>query len=168
VPHGAAQSARACDACGWRFERCAGHWVGGNEVNLLGSFAAGVAAWAVSAAFLGLAPAAAWIGTAATGVFSVAAYRRSRCVFFALDYLLDPEPDPACAAARDDGEDAGGGDRDRRRDRPPDAPRPFAPDGPAARARVPVSVTARARADSSESLIAPPPAPYPPPATVPP
>jgi hypothetical protein len=166
VPRGAAQSARACEACGWRFERCAGHWVGGNEVNLLAAFTVGVAAWAVSAAFLGLTPAAAWIGTAATGVFSVASYRRSRCVFFALDYLLDPEPDPTVAAARDDGPDAAGGDRDPRRDWPDSPPRPPAPGGPAARARVPATVTASASAGSSESLIAPPPAPYPPPATV--
>jgi uncharacterized protein (DUF983 family) len=159
-PPGAVASARACEVCGWRFERCAGHWVGGNEVNLLAAFSAGVAAWAASAAFLGLTPAAAWIATAATGVFSVASYRRCRCVFFAIDYLLDPEPDTACAAAlRDDERDDGCGDRDRRRDTP-DPPRPIAPDGPAARARVP------SPAGSSESFIAPPRAPYPPPATV--
>ena len=155
----AVASARACEVCGWRFERCTGHWVGGNEVNLLGSFAAGVAAYAGAAAFLGLGPAAAWIATAAAGLFSVAAYRRCRCVFFALDYLLDPVPDPTCAAARDDDRDTdGGGDRDRRRD----APRPPGPPTPDARA-VPAPPV---HAGSSESFIAPPPAPYPPPATV--
>src|SRR5512146_830176 len=85
---GGVATARACAACGWRFERCAGHWVGGNEVNLLAALAAGVAAYAVAAAFLGLSHAAAWSATAATGLFSVASYRRCRSLFFAIDYLL--------------------------------------------------------------------------------
>ena len=154
-------SARACEVCGWRFERCDGHWVGGNEVNLLAAFTAGVFAWAIAAAFLGLTPAAAWIATAATGIFSIASYRRCRCVFFALDYLLDPEPDPASfalrAGLRDDDTDPGG-DRDRLRDAPR-APGPPPPNGFTA----PAPPTP---AGSSESFIDPPPAPYPPPATV--
>jgi hypothetical protein len=136
--------------------------VGGNEVSVLAAFATGVAAYAVAAAFLGLSHAAAWIATAATGVFSVASYRRCRAVFFALDYLLDPAPDASCgprpASLRDDDTDAGG-DRDLRRDRPPDAPRPFAPSAP------PSPVPAGS-VGSSASFIHPPPAPYPPPATV--
>jgi hypothetical protein len=152
----AVASSRACDACGWRFERCVGHWVGGNEINLLGAFATGVAAYAAAAAFLGLTPAAAWIATAATGVFSVAAYRRCRCVFFALDYLLDPEPDATCAASRDDDRDGGAG-----RDRPRDEPRPPLPPVPS-----PLPQPATAHADSTGSFIVPPPAASPPPATV--
>src|SRR5262245_5469630 len=165
APRGVVASARACKACGWRFERCTGHWVGGNEVNLLGSFATGVAAYAAAAAFLGLTPAAAWIATAASGLFSVAAYRRCRCVFFAIDYLLDPEPDLAWAALRDDDEGAGGGDRDRLRDAPPPSG-PSSPGGLAAPAPSLAPPAAACAAGSSESFIAPPPAPYPPPATV--
>lgn len=151
---GVASSAPDCDACGWRFERCAGHWVGGNEINLLAAFTAGVAAYAVAAAFLGISHAAAWIATAATGVFSVTSYRRCRAVFFAVDFLLDPVPDAGSYAFRDDDTD-GGGDRDHRRDAP-DAPRPPAPDG----------LAARVPANSPESFVPPPSARYSPPCTV--
>ena len=59
------QTAQECGGCGWRFERCPGHWVGGNEVNLLVAFAAGVAAYGTSFAALGLG-----LGTASVAIAS--------------------------------------------------------------------------------------------------
>ena len=138
------ESARACGACGWRLERCLGHWIGGNEINVLATFTAGVATWLACLPFLGLGNASVAIATAVTAAFAVGFYRPSRGVFFALDYLLDPVPDPPPASPPD----APDGDRDRD---PRRGPSPSAP-GP--------------RPRSSESFIPPPRAPYPPPSTV--
>lgn len=87
------ESAPACSECGWRLDRCPGHWVGGNEINLLVAFAAGVAVYVLSALAFGLGTTAVWLATAATGVSSLAFYRASRGVFFAIDYLIDPTAD---------------------------------------------------------------------------
>src|SRR5262245_38355794 len=81
--HGASR----CSACGWRLERCAGHWVGGNEINLLVAFSAGVAVYVASAFAFGLGSVSVTIATATTGVSSLAFYRASRGLFFAIDYL---------------------------------------------------------------------------------
>jgi uncharacterized protein (DUF983 family) len=102
------RSAARCSGCGWRFERGPGHWVGGNEVNLLLTFPVSVAALAVPA----LSAGPSWTTAAAGGLFAlvlgIAAHRPTRCVFFAIDYLVDPTPD-----AGDDGDDDDGdGDDD--------------------------------------------------------
>jgi uncharacterized protein (DUF983 family) len=100
-------TAVSCGYCGWRFERCPGHWVGGNEINLLVTFPVGVAAFVVAALFLGLGPPAVAVATAATGVFSVAFHRSARGLFFAFDYLVDASPDssPPDDDAREDRRD---------------------------------------------------------------
>jgi uncharacterized protein (DUF983 family) len=130
----------ACRRCGRLFERCPGHWIGGAEIDLVASFAFGVAAFVPAALFLGLGPPAAIVATAATGVFSLAFYRPSRGLFIAIDYLLDPAPD---VAPEPFGDGDGGGDcRDARRDRP--TPRPPAPPDGAVRPASPVGTRIRA------------------------
>src|SRR5262245_28155766 len=92
---GGVRSAARCPACGWLFERCPGHWIGGNEINVIATFTTGVVAWIVAALFLGIGTPAAVVATAVTVVFGVAFYRSSRGLFYAIDYLLDPVPDAA-------------------------------------------------------------------------
>jgi uncharacterized protein (DUF983 family) len=144
----------ACGVCGWRFERCPGHWVGGNEINVLATFPAGIAAYAVAVLAFGAGTASLVFATAATVAFSLAFYRSSRGLYFALDYLIDPVADAAPPSA----------DRGDRRDGPrerPDAdhrcgaaPAPTASAAPPATPRGPESFKPR-RAP-----------PYPPPAPV--
>ncbi len=125
-----------CRACGWRFERCPGHWVGGNEIDLLASFVSGVLAFVIASLALGIGTAAAVVATAVTAASSVALYRPSRGLFFAMDYLLDPVADvspPPPAGEGDDGRGRRRGPRDdaprppRGRPRAPAAPLPSAP-----------------------------------------
>jgi uncharacterized protein (DUF983 family) len=164
------ESAAACAACGWRLDRCPGHWVGGNEINLLFAFAAGVTVYALSALAFGLGTASVSLATAATGVSSLALYRTSRGVFLALDYLIDPTADsfvpPPSDLDRgpDRGPDRGVPPRVGPRD-PGGATRAPSPGGPALPCAPPFSPTLPP-AGSAESFIPPPATPYPPPATV--
>jgi uncharacterized protein (DUF983 family) len=135
------ETARSCGFCGWRFERCPGHWIGGNEINLLATFPFGIFVYFVSALFLGLGPVSVVLATAATGAFSVAFHRPSRGLFFAIDYLIDATPDGSGPEP--------GPDRGFHGDGPDDAPSPPSP---------PPS----APAVTSESFIPPEAAPYPP------
>ncbi len=146
----------ACGVCGWRFERCPGHWVGGNEINVLATFPAGIAAYAVAVLAFGAGALALGLATAATVAFSLAFYRSSRGLYFALDYLIDPVPDAAGPSSTDrDG--PGGGPRER-----PDADhRCGAAPAPAA---APASASPSAR--GSESFSPRPAPPYSPPAPV--
>ena len=116
------ESARVCPDCGWRLERCHGHWVGGNEINLLATFPVGIAAFAVSALAFGLGPVSVTLATIATGTFSLAFYRSSRGLFFALDYLIDPAPDLSSMPPTDPGDL-----RDPRPDDDPPPPAPYPP-----------------------------------------
>jgi len=113
------RSATACGVCGWRFERCPGHWVGGNEINLLVSFTAGVPAYVLAALAFGMGGAAVAIAVATTVVVSLAFYRSSRGLFYALDYLVDPTPD----APVDDGGGRGPDAASSPPNGPPPAPR---------------------------------------------
>lgn len=123
------QSARVCAVCGWRLERCLGHWVGGNEINALVTFTAGITVYVGAALAYGLGPVSVWIATVFTGAFGVAFYRPSRSLFFALDYLLDPDPDSESGPPPSD---RGGGGPERNVP-PPDPPR-----GPRGVARAPL------------------------------
>ena len=159
------ESARSCDVCLWRIERCFGHWVGGNEINALVTFTAGIAAFIASAFVFGLGPVSVWIATAFTAVVGVAAYRPSRGLFYAIDFLLDPVADPYPSAAP--GPPRAGDDDDGDGPHlpdfvPPPLPRPPRPSAPPPSPVPPTSPPP----DSSESFIPPPSAPYPPPATV--
>jgi uncharacterized protein (DUF983 family) len=105
-----------CDVCDWLLERGPGHWVGGTEVHMILCFFLGLAfsgaAWAATGSLV-----VGWIvGAALTAALTPLLYRRSRCLFFALDYLIDPMPD----------EDTGwdGGDRRGRDPRAPEDPAP--------------------------------------------
>jgi uncharacterized protein (DUF983 family) len=101
------ESVRLCAACGWRFERCVGHWIGGNEINVVVTFSAGVVTWLACLPFLGLGAASVVVATVVTAIVGVAFYRPSRGLFFALDYLLDPSPDPASGGASGRGPGSG-------------------------------------------------------------
>jgi uncharacterized protein (DUF983 family) len=104
-----------CGVCGWRFERCPGHWVGGNEINLLATFPAGIAAYGVVVLAFGAGATSLVLATAATVAFSLAFYRSSRGLYFAMDYLIDPTADAPPSPS-----DRGGRDGPRRgpRERP--------------------------------------------------
>jgi uncharacterized protein (DUF983 family) len=86
---------RTCSNCDWRLERGPGHWVGGSEVHMLVAFPSGLVLTGATVLAFGFVPAALAAGLAASLAFSLATYRTSRCVFFAIDYLLDPVPDPS-------------------------------------------------------------------------
>jgi uncharacterized protein (DUF983 family) len=160
----------ACGVCGWRFERCPGHWVGGNEINVLATFPAGIAAYAVAVLAFGAGALALGLATAATVAFSLAFYRSSRGLYFALDYLIDPSADPAPppSAEHDDDDDDGGGrggrDGPRRgpRERPDADHRCGAAPAPASAA----SAASPAGPRASESFKPRRAPPYPPPAPV--
>lgn len=138
------RSVDRCAACGWRFERGPGHWVGGNEVNLLVTYPVCVLAFAVPAMAFGPSFAVAAAGGFAALVFGIAAHRPARCVFFAIDYLVDPAPDGAA------GDDDGRNGRDGRRR---DGPGPFPDDRPPAAPPAPAPAPSRTRRTGS----APPP-----------
>ena len=87
------RSAESCACCGWALERGEGHWVGGNEVNLLVTFPVSVAVCALPAIALGPSFWTATAGGVLALVLGIAAHRPSRCLFFALDYLVDPAAD---------------------------------------------------------------------------
>lgn len=123
-----------CDECGWAFERGPGHWLGGSEINMLLTFPLGIA---VSLPLVLMTSGSAWslaLGAVLTVTLSLLTYRRSRCLFFALDHLLDPVPDrssggpPPRDGEEPDGNEPGPGPRPDRRARPrPDDPDANAP-----------------------------------------
>lgn len=114
--------AERCSHCGWRFERGAGHWVGGSELHMFASFGLSSLALLPLLLLVGFSPAAMAGAIAASALLSVAGMRYSRSVFLALDYCVDPTRDP------DD------------RDPPGPVPAPF-PVRPAAGARRPRALT---------------------------
>jgi hypothetical protein len=112
-----------CPDCGWLFERGPGHWIGGSEINMFVTF------WVASSVFLAINwfVGFSWISlvlaAAFTTGFALLIHRPCRSLYFAFDYLIDPEIDAS----------HGGGDRgdDDARDSPPGPlPRPQAHGSP--------------------------------------
>ena len=89
------ESERRCGVCSWRLERGPGHWVGGSEINMLVTFPAGGVVVGAAVLIGGMGPVSVVAVAAATVAVSLLFYRRSRSLFLALDYLVDPTPDPA-------------------------------------------------------------------------
>jgi uncharacterized protein (DUF983 family) len=104
--------AGSCGGCGFTFERGPGHWVGGNEINLLVTYPTAVVALAVPAFLWG----GSWITATAGGLLAVAigllVHRPARGLFFAIDYLVEPQ------WSAEDGDGRGGGDARPRDGRP--------------------------------------------------
>jgi hypothetical protein len=80
--------------CGWRLVRGEGHWIGGAEINLVATFLAGMAVSGGLVVLLGFGWPALVLGGAFMVAYSLRTQRHSRSVFYALDYLVDPVPDP--------------------------------------------------------------------------
>jgi len=95
------RSERRCDACGWWFERGAGHWIGGSEINMIATYWAACITFISASAFFGFSWVLLVLAGAFTIAFSLAIHRPSRCLFIACDYLVDPLYDPT------DGDDEG-------------------------------------------------------------
>jgi uncharacterized protein (DUF983 family) len=91
-----------CSHCGWRFERGQGHWIGGSEVHMFGSYGLSVVLFVPFLVLFGASPLAQALAVLGHVVLSLAIYRYSRAVFLAFDYKIDP--------SRDDGGDSGGDD----------------------------------------------------------
>jgi uncharacterized protein (DUF983 family) len=144
------RSAGSCVTCGWLFERGEGHWVGGNEVNLLVTFPVSVAVLALPAVALGPSFWTAAAGGALALALGIAAHRPARCLFFAVDYLVDPAADPP-----------GPGPDDLRGPPTLDGPPPHgpAPHPPARRVLVELPVPTPAPRPDAEPLPAPAPSP---------
>jgi len=106
------RSERRCDACGWVFERCEGHWVGGSEINMIVTFWTACPLFIAISLTFGLGWITLVFAGAFTVAFSLAIHRPSRCLFIALDHLVDPRLDPS----------EGGGDRRSAPLDPPDRP----------------------------------------------
>jgi len=85
---------------------------------VLATFPAGIAAYAVAVLALGAGAASLVLATAATVAFSLAFYRSSRGLYFALDYLIDPVADAAPPSTDRGGGDRRGGPRRGPRERP--------------------------------------------------
>lgn len=151
------RSATACRSCAWPLERGPGHWVGGSEIHMLVTFPAGIAMFGVLALVFGVTPWTLAVGAVATLAFSLGFLRPSRCLFFAIDYLIDPMADGGSVTADDRGEgeeDGGGNVRDRRHDRPS----PRGPSGVRVSSEPTVMSGAAAACRSSfDSFRAPPP-----------
>lgn len=81
---------RSCERCGWRYERGVGHFLGGNEINLVVTFPVGVAAYLVASQFFGDAIGSPLIAGFTAGCFGVLFSRPSRVLFYALDCWADP------------------------------------------------------------------------------
>ena len=92
---------RDCSVCGWRLERCEGHWIGGTEVNMLLTFPAGVITLGAFGYFFGWSLWTPVFGALFTIPFSLAVFRRSRCLFYAVDYLFDPTRDDLLSEVED-------------------------------------------------------------------
>lgn len=138
-------TSEACAGCGFAFERGPGHWVGGNEINLLVTYPTSVAALAVPAFLWG----ASWVTAAAGGLLATAigllVHRPARGLFFAIDYLVEP------AWTSDDGGRGGDG-----RERPgAPAPPPRGPGGRGARGVIELPVATPAPREDAEPARAP-------------
>lgn len=134
--HRGFRRARDCGGCGWTFERCEGHWVGGTEVQLFLSYGLSVAIAIPIIVLFGAGP---WVaGSVIAGHVALSAFvcRYSRATFLAIDYYLDPEPPPG----PDDGDD----DRERA------APRTPRPPGRARRRAAPLPRAGDRRPAASE------------------
>ncbi|TAH39759.1 MAG: hypothetical protein EYC70_02935 [Planctomycetota bacterium] len=81
---------RCCAACGWRYERGSGYFLGGNEINLVATFPVGVGAYLVAQSVLGDGVLAPLVGGLAAGLFALAFARPARALFYALDCWADP------------------------------------------------------------------------------
>ncbi|MFQ5845844.1 MAG: hypothetical protein ACE5JG_12750, partial [Planctomycetota bacterium] len=79
-----------CGGCGWRFERCAGHWVGGSEVHMFATFGVGALLLMPLVVLFCHSTLALTLAMAVHTALSVWLYRYSRAFFLALDYLVDP------------------------------------------------------------------------------
>ena len=92
-----------CDACGWKFERGEGHWVGGSEVHMFVSYFASVFVCIPLLVALGRTPLVmAGVILGHIGL-SLVLFRLSRSVFLAVDYFVDPGDAPP----GDDDDDGG-------------------------------------------------------------
>lgn len=87
------QGFRDCQACGWRLLRDDGHWLGGSELNMLVSLPAGLCFCLALGSIFGFKPWVALAGGFSTVGFSLWFFRRARCLFYAFDYWVDPQPD---------------------------------------------------------------------------
>lgn len=97
------EGAERCVPCGWCFVRCDGHWIGGAEINLFATFMAGVVVLGAGVFLLGNDLWVHGVGALFVVAFAVATRRRSRALFYACDYLIDPDPDgvPPTGSGRD-------------------------------------------------------------------
>lgn len=84
---------RDCAACGWRLVRSDGHWIGGAEINICATFVVGVLVAGAALFAFGNEPLVYAAGALFVTAFGLAAQRRSRALFFAVDYLIDPLAD---------------------------------------------------------------------------
>lgn len=89
------QNEADCDRCGWRLERGPGHWLGGTEVNMLLTFTTALVVAGPLVYWFGFGVPVVIAATVVTLGASLGLYRRTRCLFFALDHLIDPVPDGA-------------------------------------------------------------------------
>lgn len=143
------ESVERCGPCGFTFERGPGHWIGGNEINVIVTYPVSCLALVVPCFVYG----ASWISATIGGVLALAigfaVHRPARGLFFAIDYLVEPEWTPGGA----DGADGRG-------DGPDGAP--VRPDGPApgfrreAAIELPVPVPAPRRDVEPSAVPAPP------------
>ncbi|MHC4133457.1 MAG: hypothetical protein ACYS0K_00595 [Planctomycetota bacterium] len=102
-----------CSHCRWKFERGAGHWVGGSEVHMFAAYGISVLICIPVLILAGRSPFVLGAVIAAHVVLSLAVFRYSRALFLGLDYLFDPARPPG---------GGGGGSREATRPCPP-APR---------------------------------------------
>jgi uncharacterized protein (DUF983 family) len=82
--------ARSCSACGWRFERSEGHWMGGAETHMFLSYGASVAVALPLLLFLPLTRPLLSMLLVGHALLSLALYRWSRAAFLGIDYWIDP------------------------------------------------------------------------------
>lgn len=97
--------ADVCESCGWRLIRGPGHWVGGNEINVIVTYPFCVLAMMAPAVAIGPSFAAAAVGGVVALAMGLAIHRPARSLFFAIDYMIDPNPD---LSAGDEGSDDDG------------------------------------------------------------
>lgn len=80
----------SCSACGHRFERGAGHWVGGSEVHMVATFLVSMLFSLPLLILTGCSEVAVTISMALHTLFSLTVFRWSRALFLCLDYYIDP------------------------------------------------------------------------------
>jgi len=93
VYRGGLRRAGLCSHCGWQFERCEGHWVGGSELHMFVVFGLSALLFLPLLFLLGFTPRAMAAVIGGNVLLSFAVLRWSRPFFLALDYALDP-PSP--------------------------------------------------------------------------